>query len=139
MILNLAAGALALMAAILFLGGVIVLALGAHAWMNAVASAHRARSHGSEADANARITAEGLEALEAAKPTPFVPVAPTSREIEDQIRFERRSARAEMDEFTTLGNEGLEEVPPVGDGTAFYRPAPEEPERPAPMRDVEPV
>jgi hypothetical protein len=109
--------AVILIAAVLFVFGVLVLC-GAVAltaicgwWFaRAVREAHTARAHAAQADETQRIIDAAEAALE--EPRPVARAAfdnPTDQELRDIIR----GRRADMDDITTTGNEGIPEQPPI--------------------------
>lgn len=104
---------------LLLLVGMVVIGLGAWAWANAIAATHRARAHGFAADENERIAEEAHEAFnETIERKPRGDYQPPS---EEDLVEGIRAGRDEK-EYTTLGNEGIEEAAPIGGG-GMYRTA----------------
>ena len=94
---------------------VCVAALGARMWADAAAATHRARAHGAEADATEVTVQVANDAVdEIHERTSRGDYRPTSDEdLLEQIVAERG-------EYTTAGNEGIEEQEPIPSG-GFYR------------------
>lgn len=109
-------------AAILFVGGVVVLALGARGWAYAIADAHRATSHGVELGERRATYTQAHEALEELENRRASPRAerdvPSDEELVEAIRAERERSQ----EFDTLSNEGIEPQEPIPSGS-FYNTA----------------
>lgn len=112
--LNLTLGLAIVAIVFLFLAGILVLALGARAWSDAVAAQHRARAHSYEADATRETIGIAEEALTQGSriqhPQEFH--TPSDEELLAAMRAER--------EYTTEGNEGFDPVEPIPSG-GFYR------------------
>lgn len=102
---------------------VAVLGLGAWSWSNAIAAAHRARSHGISADEQARIDEEATTAAtdlrrRARAQRTQIP----DEELLASVLAEREYREPpENHEYTTESNEGIPEAPPIMPG-GFYRP-----------------
>lgn len=117
----------AIIAALLFVGGVVLLIgggilLGVAGWWfaRAVREAHTARAHAAQADETTSIIQQATDALEEVRPAPRAEFdKPSDDELMEIIRSQREH-RAAMDNVTTTGNEGFEEVSPTPGG-AMYR------------------
>jgi len=117
-------GAALVIFAVLFIGGVWVLAHGARVWAEAVGALHQARYQGVQANVAAAAD-DAAQALDeerderARSRAPFVP--PTDDELAALLLEERVLGRRGKDaEYTTLGNEGIEETTPIPEG-GMYR------------------
>lgn len=109
-------------AAILFVCGVGVLALGARGWAYAIADAHRAESHGvelGERKTTYQQAHDAVEELEQRRARAEHDV-PSDEELMQAVLAER--ARQGRDEYDTLSNEGIEPEPPIPEG-GFYKTA----------------
>jgi hypothetical protein len=126
----LAAAGLFFMGTVLFAFSVAILGVGAHWFGRAVREAHTARAHAAQADETQETVATSREAL-AALEEPHVslddnPVnrayaRPTDADIMASVIAGRNGKRyPNEDEFTTEGNEGIPETPPIPDG-GMYR------------------
>lgn len=113
--------------ALLFMGGVVVLGLGAWAWGNAIAAAHRARAHGLTADAQQVVHESARDALgeiddrrrefggEDYRP-------PADNELVEAILAARNGSTNDDRDITTIGNEGIEEEPPIPVDSQWQKP-----------------
>lgn len=110
--------------AVLFVGGVVVLGLGALAWGHATQSMVRARAHNNQADSEQFTMQYAQRAVEEAKPE-RTPVnqrrMPTAEEVAMSVRYESEVAghhdedgEDELDD--TMRNEGIEEKQQFGGG-----------------------
>lgn len=107
----------------LLLAGMVVVALGAWSWSNATAAAHRAHSHGLQVQDTRDTIAAANDAVDEVRERArgdWVP--PTDSELVDAIIASRaaKGGSGTQMEFTTLGNEGIEETEPIPSG-GFYR------------------
>ncbi len=96
---------------------VVLAGLSALTWANAVAAAYRAHAHRLQLHASqaaAEVVEEAAQAAQGQRPprAPYVP--PT----EAEIRADILAARADR-EYTTHGNEGVEEAPPIPPGGLY--------------------
>lgn len=106
-------------AAILFVAGVGVLALGARGWAYAIADAHRAESHGVELGERKNTYQQAHEAiddLEQRRASRAQRDVPSDDELLAAVLAEREQAR----DYDTLSNEGIETEPPIPEG-GLYR------------------
>lgn len=85
---------------------------------NAIASHHRARAHGYQADSDNAVFADGVDVLRKSRSIqqPEAFHNPDDEDLAEVILAER----AERGDITTEGNEGFETVEPIRSGT-FYR------------------
>jgi hypothetical protein len=128
---NLAAAGLFFMGTVLFAFSVAILGVGAHWFGRAVREAHTARAHAAQADETQDTVAQATAALAHIDETPQAssldnPVnrpyeRPTDADLMAAL-IARRNGRAypNEDEFTTEGNEGIPETPPIPE-TGMYR------------------
>ncbi len=129
-----------LFASLLFLGGVITLALGARMWSSAVAEQWRAHSHGVEARVNADLLTDSERALREARDNLSSEGVeeeydrPTDVDLLRSIIAQRKANNGNgtvrvprgaevVEEFTTEGNEGIEPTPPIPEGGIYRAPS----------------
>lgn len=88
--------------------------LAAWVWANAIAAAYRAHAHRLQLHASEAAAEVVEEAAQAARPprAPYVP--PTEAEIRASILAAREDR-----EYTTHGNEGMEDGPPIPPGGLY--------------------
>lgn len=109
--------------AVLFVGGVVVLGLGALAWGHATQSMVRARAHNNQADSEQFTMQYAQRAVEEAKPE-RTPVnqrrMPTAEEVAMSVRYQSAVEAQDEDEEDelddTMRNEGIEEKQQFGGG-----------------------
>ena len=112
--------AIAIADGFLVLVGLVVVAIGARVWADAIAAAHRARAHAVEANNTEWTTGHAHDAIDDQAQSRIQAVAPTDEELEEIILSERYARNGHAEEYTTLGNEGIEEEPPIPPG-GLYR------------------
>jgi hypothetical protein len=123
-VVNVVAGELFLGGAIVFLASVLLLAVGARLWADAATAAHRTRAHGAQADETQMTIQAVEEATEEVKRAARIHAPlPTDAELRAGLLAERRSENGHSDyrEYTTAGNEGIEEEPAF-DGGLYAEP-----------------
>jgi hypothetical protein len=95
--------------AVLFSGGVVVLAFGATQWSRAISAAVQARAHGNEADSAAVTMREATDALRESEPLRRAAPQPIS---DADLRAAQRYQRyAEEEEPATVDNGPIERNP----------------------------
>lgn len=117
----LAAALAVLAAAILFVCGIGVLALGARGWAYAIADAHRAASHGvelGERKTTYEQAHEALDEIEEHRAARAQRDVPSDEELMRAVIAEREQTQ----EYDTLSNEGIEPQEPIPSGS-FYKTA----------------
>lgn len=102
---------------LLVIASALLAGLGALAWANAIAAAYRAHAHRLQLHASetaAEAVEEAAQAAQARRPprAPYVP--PTEAEIRASILAAREDR-----EYTTHGNEGVPESPPIPPGGLY--------------------
>lgn len=120
--------------AVLFVGGVVVLGVGAWVWSRAIGQAHQARYNAVQAT----ILQQGSDVVDhlqedaEERRARIAYVPPTEDELREAVlaeraaervraRVEASAAREQQPEFTTQGNEGIEEQPPIPEGGLYHR------------------
>jgi uncharacterized membrane protein len=115
--------------------GILILAvvlfitvMGARGWAEAIAALHKARAHGAQADAEESILHQASDAVEkirevhsdvGSRHRPAYD-APSEDDLRASLLAQRLANAEENREYTTHGNEGFEETPPIPGG-GFYR------------------
>lgn len=118
------ADVLLVVAALVVVLAAVACAWGALIWSKAIDTLQQARMHAVAANASQRTldeTNRAIDDLNDRMPPRADYVPPSEDEIREELRRQRADARAEeQPEYTTLGNEGVEEAPPIPPG-GFYR------------------
>ena len=110
---------------VIFAVCVVILGFGARAWSDSIAAVARARSFLNTAAGEERLQSESLDAVDEAREqrgrAPYVP--PTDRSLIEAILAERPStngvAHDDEREYTTDGNENIDESPPIPEGGMY--------------------
>jgi hypothetical protein len=120
------------LAVVLFVIALVVIAFAAKLFMQAVQQAHTARAHGAQADETQQATEQAETAVAEIKEK-FLPLdnpaaRPFDRAADNELREiilagRHRNGRVTHDEeFTTEGNEGIPETPPIFGGGMYREP-----------------
>lgn len=108
-----------LVALVLMVAAVGILALGAWGWSNAIAAAHRARSHGLTVAEQEAINTQAHDALDEARDIVNRRRMPTDREIRESVIAEREYDDREHN--TMESNENIEEQPLIPTDEMYVR------------------
>lgn len=108
--------AVALLALIVVIAA-LAAGLGALVWANAIAAAYRAHAHRLQLHAS-EVAADVVEEAALAAQGQRPPRAPYVPPTEDEIRASILAAREDR-EYTTHGNEGMEDSPPIPPGGLY--------------------